>query len=296
MHKALAGGEVEESCIFRGSAFLEDMSISSKVEVAHREQHDPGTPQGDGSLRTLFFHKCIRSHVQHVFIGPCHTRVCTYSTPQCEGARATWALWLPTAHVWLSRLAVCLSNCTHRLVECWPVVAVRYMCWCTEHFCFVKPVSEFGRLSLLSCVEPLSSKLSLPQHMSAGARCKMACFAVGASLAMKLSSLCHLPLSGHVGPQNAVVKATCSIHADTAVEASWLLQVSSVLDRMSRLLEAWRRMGCREHRLLGCLYSQQLLLEKSKGTVNPACAERLCVVLSLLPLMRVIWILEGSLL
>ena len=51
--------------------------------------------------------------------------------------------------------------------------------------------------------------------------------------------------------------------------------------------------------LLGSSYPQQPLLEKNKVNVSWLCSfqkEKLCVMLSTLPLMRIIWILEGSLL
>jgi hypothetical protein len=130
------------------------------------------------------------------------------------------------------------------------------------------------------------------------------------SLAKRLSPLCHLPLTpGQVG-HRTLWSRWCAVsmlertesRAPLIARACWLLEVSSMNGTCfcclneQRLPEAWRKLRCREHPLSGSPFSQQPLLQKSKVSVSLPCSpqkERLCVVL---PLMRVIWILEGSLL
>lgn len=155
--------------------------------------------------------------------------------------------------------------------------------------------------------------------MSRVTRWRMVCFLVKASSAGTAvsgngaeASLPAAPHPGRGGLPNSVVNAVCSVPAGkdrvqgtfgpTGSLAPWGVFSERVL-----FLAGWMSRSCLRHKgswtmegaLLGSTRSHQPLLENSKVSVTLLCSlqkERLCLVLSTLPLMRVIWILEGSLL
>ena len=120
------------------------------------------------------------------------------------------------------------------------------------------------------------------------------------------------PSPGEGNPPHSVVSAMCSVRArKDRVQASfgprahWFLEVPSLSEAcvccacLSRCFPRSEGSWAMAYPLLGSPYPQQPLWEKSKVNGSWLCGfqkERLCIMLSALPLMRVIWILEGSLL